>query len=83
MIGFYGINDLVCNPLYYRVLWGIGFVVAIETYNYQALSEQANLFLKSEVAFRQSQATNKAFYEIPVSIVITKYKKPSAIKFSN
>lgn len=83
MLTAYGTNDLVGSPLYYRVMMGIGLFVAIETYNYQALSEQANLFLKSEVNLRQSQSTNKAFYEIPVSIVITKHKKPSAVRFSN
>ena len=79
----YGVNGHVNTPTLYRVLWGIGYIVGIEIYGYKALSEQATLYLKSEVILRQSQATNKAFYEIPVSIVITKYKNPNAVRFSN
>lgn len=79
----YLLNGYVASATLYRVLWGFGYIVGIEMYGYQALAEQATLYLKSEVILRQSQATNKAFYEIPVSIVITKYKRPNAVRFSN
>ena len=61
MVGFYflcamGINPLVTTPLLlvYRILTGVAYAVGIEIVNYQGLAEQASLFLKSEVAIRQS-----------------------------
>ena len=59
MVGFYflcamGINPLVTTPLEYRILTGVAYAVGIEIVNYQGLAEQASLFLKSEVAIRQS-----------------------------
>jgi hypothetical protein len=83
VISVYSLIGLTCTLLVESIFWSVGFIVAIELYGYQALAEQASLFLKSEVALRNSSATNKALYEIPVSIVITKIKKPNAVRFSN
>jgi hypothetical protein len=76
-----GIHRFVSTPLVYRIIVGLSLAFGIEIVNYQGQSEQASLFLKSEVALRQSKSTNKAFYEIPVGIVIVKHKKPSAVRF--
>ena len=47
------------------------------------MSEQAELFLKSELAERAEKSLRKILFEIPAEILITKFWSVKDVKFHN
>ena len=61
----------------------IFFGAFIEGLHYRIMAEQSNLFLKSEVAKKQTLSMKKVFFEIPDGVLITKYNKSNKVRFHN
>ena len=59
------------------------FGAFIEGLHCRLMAEQSNLFLKSEVAKKQALSMKKVLFEIPDGVLITKFNKPSQIRFHN
>lgn len=55
----------------------------IELFHYRQMSEQAELFLKSELAQQAEKSLRKILFEIPVGILITKFRSAKDMKFHN